>query len=964
MRHLLSVTFGWIVLTLALPPWVSGQGSYVSLQYLPSNDNFPNPERGFHRSPHPPLWLGTERAPLDESTLRRYRNEGLSLIRAYYVIDEFRDAPLSHATLDAITADFATVRASGLKIIPRFAYSFPCAGSLEPCGPENFGETDAALARVLGHIAQLGPVLHANADVIAFMEMGFVGAWGEWHSSTNGLVGQGNTTTASSAAVIQAVVAALPTRRMTALRYPYQKQSLFGSPPLTAATAFNGTPQARIGAHNDCFLSNVHDGGTYSTPYPPFGVQPELFKQYLNQDNRYVPQTGETCSFAADAQPYIQCPNALADLARMRWSALNIEYQPQVLDLWRQQGCFPEIERRLGYRLRLVGADMPLQVAAGGLLQLRLAIANDGFAAPYNPRVVELVLRHATTRREYPFAVNADPRLWGGGETQTVDVTVRVPPGIELGSYELLLNLPDPEPALRGRPEYSIRLANIGVWEASTGYNSLQATFEITASPPDRDGDGLPDEWETRFALNPDSATSGHGGTGDPDGDGVDNLAEYQRSTDPTLPNVWNLPEGATGFFTERIAVANPGTESATFTVTYLPESGSSQSVVYTLGARSRRTITVNEIAGLSNAAVSAVVTTTRGGVVVERTMLWNAQDGSFYGGHTGKAIPQARTTWYLAEGEASFFDTYILLANANASTATVTLSFLLENGNTITDTRTVPANSRVTVYANDVPGLRGNAFSTTITSSIPVTVERAMYFGNRVRLFNGGHGAAAVEAPATSWFVAEGRTGSFFDMYVLLANPGTVAANVTITFLLPNGTTVVQNRTLSPTSRTTIHVDSVPGLADTDVSASITSDQPIIVERAMYWPDPFTNWYEAHNSAGVTATGTKWALAEGEIGGSFGFETYVLLANPGSSAATVTLAFLRESGSPLTLTRNVPANGRLTVSAGESALASGEKFGVLIDSTQPIAVERAMYWNGGGQFWGAGTNETGVRIR
>jgi uncharacterized protein YkwD len=514
----------------------------------------------------------------------------------------------------------------------------------------------------------------------------------------------------------------------------------------------------------------------------------------------------------------------------------------------------------------------------------------------------------------------------------------------------------------------AVTIQNVMVGGMAANYSYTVTIIDPAVVPPvdtvDTDGDGLTDSWERQFGLSPNSAAGNDGATGDLDDDGVTNLAEFQAGTDPTLPNTVNLPEGATGFFQERIAVANPGTDTATFTVTFLPESGSPVAQTYTLPGQRRTTITVNDVPGLSNAALSAVITTTMGGVVVERTMLWNAGDGGFYGGHTGKAIPQARTTWYLAEGEASFFDTYILLANATNSAASVTLSFLLENGNTITQTRSVPANARVTVYANDVPGLRGNAFSTTITSNIPITVERAMYFGSNVRLFNGGHGAAAVAAPATSWFVAEGRTGPFFDMYLLLANPGSVAANATITFLLPNGSTVVQNRLLNPTSRTTIHVDSVPNLADTDVSASITSDQPIIVERAMYWPDPFTNWYEAHNSAGVTATGTKWALAEGEVGGALGFETYILLANPSSAAATVTLTFLGASGSPLTLTRNVPAKGRLTVSAAEAALSSGEQFGVLIDATQPIAVERAMYWNGGGQFWGAGTNETAVRIR
>jgi hypothetical protein len=57
-----------------------------------------------------------------------------------------------------------------------------------------------------------------------------------------------------------------------------------------------------------------------------------------------------------------------------------------------------------------------------------------------------------------------------------------------------------------------------------------------------------------------------------------------------------------------------------------------------------------------------------------------------------------------------------------------------------------------------------------------------------------------------------------------------------------------------------------------------------------------------------------------------------------------------------------VKANTRLTVSSWDLALASGETFGVLIDSTNgvPIAVERAMYWDSATRLWSAGTNETG----
>ncbi len=52
--------------------------------------------------------------------------------------------------------------------------------------------------------------------------------------------------------------------------------------------------------------------------------------------------------------------------------------------------------------------------------------------------------------------------------------------------------------------------------------------------------------------------------------------------------------------------------------------------------------------------------------------------------------------------------------------------------------------------------------------------------------------------------------------------------------------------------SRRTIYVDSEPGLANVATSAivrSLNAAVPIVVERAMWWPDG--NWTEAHNSAG-----------------------------------------------------------------------------------------------------------------
>ena len=452
------------------------------ITYTPSSENFPNPERGFWHG-LAPFYLGTERNPVDATFLRTYRDEGISVVRLYYVIDEFRQVPLPPSFLDAFTSDFAAVRTAGLKAIPRFTYSFPCADALEPCSPETYGVTDTALDIVLGHVSQLAPVLRDNADVIATVEMGFIGAWGEWHDSSSDLLSN-HIVNGNSLAIVNAVLDALPVTRTAVLRYPYHKVAIFGPVPLDPDEAFSGSPKSRVGAHNDCFLSNEHDGGTYWTPYPPFGVLTEWFTQYLNLDNRFVPQTGETCSAGPDAQAYVPCPNTLAALSTMRWSMLNVDYQPQVIALWKQQGCFDEIAGRLGYRFRLVSADVPGAAFPGSTLQFALTLHNDGFASPFNPRAVELVLRQQGTAVETRIPLPTDPRFWTGGTTQELSLSAAMPANMAPGTYDVFLNLPDPEPTLRSRPEYSIRFANAGVWEAATGYNSLLTTIDVASAAP------------------------------------------------------------------------------------------------------------------------------------------------------------------------------------------------------------------------------------------------------------------------------------------------------------------------------------------------------------------------------------------------------------------------------------------------------------------------------------------------
>ena len=321
----------------------------------------------------------------------------------------------------------------------------------------------------------------------------------------------------------------------------------------------------------------------------------------------------------------------------------------------------------------------------------------------------------------------------------------------------------------------------------STGPLAVPSTPTIST---DTDGDAMPDTWETRYGLSP--ASSADAGD-DPDGDGVSNVTEFTRGTSPLIPNTWILAEGATGLFSERLALVNPEESAADVEVTFLREGQPPVVRDFALDGFGRLTIDVNAIDGMGATSASAVITAKTGAVVAERTMFWG---NNRYGGHTGKALAHARTEWFLAEGNVGFFNTYILLANATDTEADVTLDFLLETGDApaeppIVYTVRVPARRRVTVDAGavDVGGRRltDRSFSTHITSTAPIMVERAMYFGAdppAPNFWPGGHDVPAVERPSTQWFVAEGTTGGGFNEYLLLANPNPTSTTATITYL------------------------------------------------------------------------------------------------------------------------------------------------------------------------------------
>src|SRR5205085_1690790 len=139
-------------------------------------------------------------------------------------------------------------------------------------------------------------------------------------------------------------------------------------------------------------------------------------------------------------------------------------------------------------------------------------------------------------------------------------------------------------------------------------------------------------------------------------------------------------------------------------------------------------------------------------------------------------SVAQPLTKWYLAEGATTGgFNLFYLIQNPTGQPATVQIQYLRPApAAPIAKTYTVNANTRRTIYVNaEDPLLDEAEISAVITANVPIVVERSMYLDVGGQLFGAGHESAAVPDLSTSWFFAEGATGPFFNMFILVANPG-----------------------------------------------------------------------------------------------------------------------------------------------------------------------------------------------
>ena len=488
-------------------------------------------------------------------------------------------------------------------------------------------------------------------------------------------------------------------------------------------------------------------------------------------------------------------------------------------------------------------------------------------------------------------------------------------------------------------------------------------------SPADTDGDGLTDETELRYGLDP---TDPEDAGDDPDADGVPTSQEVPNGTHPNAPYIRYFAEGVNNaLFNTGIAIANSSTATMEVQLTFFRQGAAPIRKNITLSGRTRTLLDSATVPGLAEASFGVEIAGNEA-VAADRTTQWNVGGGR--GAHSEHAVEASRT-WYFAEGATTGrFSLFYLLTNPSDQPVNATVTFLRQVGGPIAKDVVVPPYARYTIYVNAVDeALRAADMGGKVEADRPIVVERSMYLNSETKLWEAGSGGTGVTAPATKWFFGEGAAGNFFDAWILLSNPGTEDATVSIRYVADNGADVTRAHLVRAGQRTTVRVvDEDPSMMNTSFATFVTSTNgvPVVAERAMWWRANEGGWTSGHVGTGFTEGGTRWVTADGVASTDGNADTYALVSNTEARAGLLQVTALFDDGTaPVVKLYPIGPNQRFTVHArGRFPEVVGKGFSFLIESIGAapvdIVVDHSTYWNIDGRFWEAGSTAPGSRIK
>ena len=399
-----------------------------------------------------------------------------------------QDFDLDDSFFESLRGSFENCRKNGSMIALRFRYD---ENGYDDPEPDSFGQ-------VLRHIQQIkeSGILEEYADILAFVESGMVGKWGEQHG---GLY----TTPGYKAQILDAFIDAVPEPVPVTVRTPDTFSEWLGisrsdlpdyeaaleGKELTEEQTHRLSQACRVGLYNDGYMGSDSDLGTYSDR--------EKETAWLNRQCVSAYYGGEfsgNITFAKKYDTYLP-ENAIPEMYRTHLSYINSNIFSLYKDYTFGESCdvegadnsayygqtvFQFIRDHLGYRFVLRDAQHTAEVPQGGDLGFRLRVENTGFANPIPETKAYLLLEREGEYISCPLT-GVDAGKWASCTVNEVSGTVSLPGGLAEGDWNVYLKLQMGDNAFWQDRLRTVRFANEGVWNASLGANCI-GKVKITAS--------------------------------------------------------------------------------------------------------------------------------------------------------------------------------------------------------------------------------------------------------------------------------------------------------------------------------------------------------------------------------------------------------------------------------------------------------------------------------------------------
>ena len=450
------------IIFLIFPLLILIMGKNVSNanEYEESKETLRNPDRGFYKLVQIELQEGNENFSDFEDTIEDISEEDtdVSIISFQLNLKNFvSKTQLLEKKIEDINQYFSIMREYGYQVIFRVVYDSEGKENPEP----EFDE-------ILTQIESLKDVYTKNEDIILVVEAGFLGSYGEWHD------GKYDEDKEKRNELIKKLLSTIPESIQINLRKPSFITDYIGNDEaVTKENAFSNDEIARLGLHNDGYLASDTDLGTYE--------EDERNESLIWQEK----QTLFTI-FGGECQNkdsiYTDLEKAISDMKKRHCVYLNKTYDREVKEKWKQvqysnnsdiyngETGYKYIQDHLGYRLVLRESDMQIQPNTRNI-EIEMNIENVGFANIVRKKQVEVILKNGD--KKYNIKTDIDIREEEKDGFYEFTILEKIPENIDIGNYEVYVNIQEPFESLQDNDNYKIKLANIDMWDTNVGGNHI-----------------------------------------------------------------------------------------------------------------------------------------------------------------------------------------------------------------------------------------------------------------------------------------------------------------------------------------------------------------------------------------------------------------------------------------------------------------------------------------------------------